>query len=146
MRLGDEPLVHAAADPRGGRAVAVSVALTTRMQHQWQMTLLWGICVGTGTGVTSMVLAAVVATRWFVARRGWCSAHSPRQRHRTARLSAVLARVVQNQGWRVPPLIVAGAAMMVFAVVLVFMRDRPEDLGPARVCPAALTGGAPALP
>jgi hypothetical protein len=49
--------------------LAISVALTTRMQHQWQMTLLWGICVGTGTGVTSMVLAAVVATRWFVDRR-----------------------------------------------------------------------------
>ena len=59
--------------------LAVSVALTTRMQHQWQMTLLWGICVGTGTGVTSMVLAAVVATRWFVARRGWCSARSRRR-------------------------------------------------------------------
>ena len=50
--------------------LAVSVALTTQMHSQWQMTLLWGVCVGTGTGVTSMVLAAVVATRWFDARRG----------------------------------------------------------------------------
>ena len=41
-----------------------------RCSSQWQMTLLWGVCVGTGTGVTSMVLAAVVATRWFDARRG----------------------------------------------------------------------------
>ncbi len=50
--------------------LAVSVALTTRMQAQWQLTLLWGILVGTGTGVTSTVLAAVVATRWFDERRG----------------------------------------------------------------------------
>ena len=50
--------------------LAVSVALTTRMQTQWQLTLLWGVLVGTGTGVTSMVLAAVVATRWFDERRG----------------------------------------------------------------------------
>jgi MFS family permease len=50
--------------------LAISVALTTQMHSQWQMTLLWGVCVGTGTGVTSMVLAAVVATRWFDARRG----------------------------------------------------------------------------
>src|SRR5687767_8539057 len=50
--------------------LAVSVALTTQMHSQWQMTLLWGVCVGSGTGVTSMVLAAVVATRWFDARRG----------------------------------------------------------------------------
>src|SRR5688572_4477878 len=50
--------------------LAASVALTTRMQSAWQMMLLWGICVGTGTGVTSMVLAAIVATRWFDERRG----------------------------------------------------------------------------
>ena len=40
------------------------------MQKEWQLTLLWGVLVGTGTGVTSMVLAAVVATRWFDERRG----------------------------------------------------------------------------
>src|SRR3954468_13493330 len=45
--------------------LTVAVALTTRMRHQWELTLLWGVLVGTGTGVTSMVLAAVVATRWF---------------------------------------------------------------------------------
>ena len=32
------------------RCSPISVALTTQMQHQWQMTLLWGVCVGTGTG------------------------------------------------------------------------------------------------
>src|SRR5919197_4782865 len=29
--------------------LAMSVALTTRMQNQWQLTLLWGVLVGTGT-------------------------------------------------------------------------------------------------
>src|SRR5688572_13581916 len=32
--------------------LGLSVALTTRMQNQWQLTLLWGVLVGTGTGVT----------------------------------------------------------------------------------------------
>src|ERR1700752_5171307 len=50
--------------------LAVSVAFTTRMQTQWQFTLLWGGLVGTGTGVTSMVLAAIIASRWFDQRRG----------------------------------------------------------------------------
>src|SRR5690242_20181472 len=50
--------------------LAISVGLSTQMRSQWQFTLLWGILVGIGTGVTSMVLAAVVATRWFDARRG----------------------------------------------------------------------------
>jgi MFS family permease len=50
--------------------LTVSVALTTRMQSEWQLMLFWGILVGSGTGVTSMVLAAIVATRWFETRRG----------------------------------------------------------------------------
>src|SRR5262245_44018954 len=50
--------------------LAVSVALTTRMQTQWQFMLLWGVLVGTGTGVTLMVLAAIIGRRWFVVRRG----------------------------------------------------------------------------
>src|SRR5215510_1141122 len=45
--------------------LAGSVALTTQMANQWQFTLLWGVLVGTGTGVTSMVLAAIIASRWF---------------------------------------------------------------------------------
>jgi len=51
--------------------LAASVALTTQMHTQWQLTLLWGVLVGTGTGVTSMVLAAFIATRWFDERRGF---------------------------------------------------------------------------
>jgi len=110
--------------------LAVSVALSTRMQHQWQMTLLWGICVGTGTGVTSMVLAAVVATRWFVARRGLVlGALSAANATGQLVFLPMLARTVQGQGWRSATLIVAAAAVVVFVVVLVFMRDRPQDMG-----------------
>jgi sugar phosphate permease len=110
--------------------LAVSVALTTQMRSQWQMTLLWGVCVGTGTGVTSMVLAAVVATRWFDARRGMVlGALSAANATGQLIFLPLLASVVEGHGWRAAALLVAGAALIVFAVVLVFMRDRPEDLG-----------------
>ena len=110
--------------------LAASVAASTRMQNQWQMTLLWGICVGTGTGVTSMVLAAVVATRWFVERRGVVlGALSAANATGQLIFLPLLARVVERQGWRSATLIVAGAAVAVFCVVLIFMRDRPQDVG-----------------
>jgi sugar phosphate permease len=110
--------------------LAVSVGLTTRMHNQWQMTLLWGVCVGTGTGVTSMVLAAVVATRWFDARRGVVlGALSAANATGQLVFLPLLASVVGRQGWRAAALLVAGAAVAVFVVVLIFMRDRPEDLG-----------------
>ena len=40
------------------------------MTHVWQLVLLWGVVVGVGTGLTAIVLAATVATRWFTQRRG----------------------------------------------------------------------------
>lgn len=128
--------------------LAVSVALTTRMQHQWQMTLLWGICVGTGTGVTSMVLAAVVATRWFVARRGLVlGALSAANATGQLIFLPMLAKVVEGQGWRSATSIVAGSAVVVFVVVLIFMRDRPQDLGllPYGEDPSGAPAGPPPL-
>jgi MFS family permease len=50
--------------------LSISVGLTTLMKSEWQLVLLWGVCVGSGTGVTAMVLAAIVANRWFEKHRG----------------------------------------------------------------------------
>ncbi|HET6319465.1 MAG TPA: MFS transporter [Chloroflexota bacterium] len=110
--------------------LAVSVALTTQMRSQWQLTLLWGVLVGTGTGVTSMVLAAIIANRWFDERRGLVlGVLSAANATGQLIFLPVLASMVTARGWRAAALVVAGAAVVVFAIVLAFMRDRPEDLG-----------------
>jgi sugar phosphate permease len=110
--------------------LAVSVALTTRMQSQWQFTLLWGVLVGTGTGVTSMVLAAIVANRWFDERRGLVlGALSAANATGQLIFLPSLASMIASQGWRAAAWLVAGAAAVVFVLVVIFMRDRPEDLG-----------------
>lgn len=110
--------------------LSASVALTTQMQSQWQLTLLWGVLVGTGTGVTSMVLAAIIANRWFDERRGLVLGVLSAS-NATGQLIFLpsLAQLVASQGWRAAALLVAGAAAVVFVIVLIFMRDRPEDLG-----------------
>ena len=110
--------------------LALSVALTTRMQNQWQFTLLWGVLVGTGTGVTSMVLAAIVASRWFDARRGLVLGILSAA-NATGQLVflPLLASLIATRGWRAAALLVAGAAGVVCLIVFFFMRDRPEDLG-----------------
>src|SRR6478672_2007354 len=90
--------------------LAISVALTTMMRSQWQLTLLWGICVGTGTGVTSMVLAAVVATRWFDARRGTVlGALSAANATGQLIFLPLLARLIDAHGWRTAALAVTAA-------------------------------------
>jgi len=44
------------------------MVLSNWVQEPWQLTLVWGVIGGTGTGLVSSVLSAAVATRWFVAR------------------------------------------------------------------------------
>src|SRR6476620_6521811 len=110
--------------------LALSVALTTQMRNQWQLTLLWGVLVGTGTGVTSMVLAAVVATRWFDERRGLVmGALSAANATGQLVFLPLLASMAEQHGWRAAAITVAAAAAIVFVIVLIAMRDRPEDLG-----------------
>lgn len=124
--------------------LAASVALTTQMRNQWQLILLWGILVGSGTGVTSMVLAAIVATRWFDARRGLVvGALSAANATGQLIFLPQLARLVDASGWRSAVLAVSAAAVVIFVIVLVFMRDRPEDVGLLRY---GQLGGAPPMP
>jgi sugar phosphate permease len=110
--------------------LACAVTLTTQMTMQWQLTLLWGVLVGSGTGVTAMVLAAVVANRWFDEQRGLVLG-ALAAANATGQLIflPVLARLVVSAGWRSAALAVAAGAAVVFVIVFVFMRDRPEDLG-----------------
>jgi sugar phosphate permease len=110
--------------------LACSVALTTRMTTQWQLILLWGVLTGSATGVTAMVLAAVVANRWFEERRGLVLG-ALAAANATGQLVflPILARLVASSGWRSAALVVAGSAASVFVVVFLFMRDRPEDMG-----------------
>lgn len=110
--------------------LAASVAVSTMMRSRWELTLLWGVLVGSATGVTTLVFAAIVATRWFDRRRGLVVGILSAA-NATGQLIFLptLAGIVTGSGWRAATLTMAGAAVVVFVVVLVFLRDRPEDIG-----------------
>ena len=63
--------------------------------------LLWGVVVGSGTGMVAIVLGATVANRWFIRNRGLVlgilTASSA-----TGQLIflPVLASLAEHQGWR----------------------------------------------
>ncbi len=109
--------------------LAVSVGLTSLMRTEWQLFLLWGVCVGAGTGVTAMVLAAVVANRWFDKNRGLVlGALTAANATGQLLFLPLLARIVEHSGWRSVSAVVAAAASVVFLLVLLFMRDHPSDV------------------
>jgi sugar phosphate permease len=110
--------------------LAMSVAASTQMRAQWQLTLLWGVLVGAGTGVTSLVLAAIVANRWFDERRGVViGALSAANATGQLLFLPFLASLIARSGWRAGALAVAVAAAAVCVVAFLLMRDRPEDKG-----------------
>lgn len=115
-----------------GALVTISIGafMTIFMTQPWQLYLLWGVAVGLGTGSMATVLAATVANRWFVARRGLVigllTAASA-----TGQLAFLpgLAWLASHHGWKAVSITVALATLAVIPLVLVFARNRPEDLG-----------------
>ena len=110
--------------------ISAGSALSVTMTASWQLILLWGVLVGAGTGAISMGFVATIATRWFDARRGLVTGVLTAA-SATGQLIflPVIAAVTTQHGWRWGSLIVAGAAMSVIPLVLVFMRNWPQDKG-----------------
>jgi sugar phosphate permease len=110
--------------------VSTGALLTTIMNSPWQLYLLWGVVVGLGTGCMASVLAATVAGRWFVQRRGLVLG-ALTAAGATGQLIFLpgLGWLAQNHGWRFAALAVGVAALAVVPVVAIFVRNRPSDLG-----------------
>ncbi|NYE22397.1 MFS transporter [Pigmentiphaga litoralis] len=110
--------------------VAGGLVLSTGMSHFWQLVTLWGLVLGVGSGMTALVLGAVVANRWFDRHRGLVigvlTASSA-----TGQLAflPLAAWLIQHHGWRwaVIPTVIVGAIVAVLAVTL--LRSHPRDLG-----------------
>ena len=110
--------------------IAAGVGLTPLMQAPWQLYLLWGVVVGTGTGAMAGVLATTVANRWFVARRGLVTGLLTAATA-TGQLAFLpgLAALAVGVGWRAASLAVAGSVLLAVPFVALLMRDSPRRLG-----------------
>jgi MFS family permease len=110
--------------------VATGALLTTQMTAPWQLILLWGVVVGSGSGCMATVLAATVANRWFVERRGLVTGGLTAA-SATGQLVFLpfLASLAVGPGWRWVSLVVACGALAAVPLVALLLRDRPEDMG-----------------
>jgi sugar phosphate permease len=100
------------------------------MTKLWQLIVMWGVVVGVGTGLTAVVLGAIVSSRWFTRHRGLVLGMLTAS-NATGQLVflPVAAWLVTHLGWRTA--LIPSIAGLVLAAVLValFMRDRPSDVG-----------------
>ena len=110
--------------------IATALALATRVTELWQLFLLWGVLLGVGTGLTALVLGAMVASRWFTARRGLVVGVLAASTA-TGQLIflPIAAWLIEHVGWRYAVIPVFIACVVVACLVLLFMRDSPKDVG-----------------
>jgi MFS family permease len=110
--------------------IAAGATLTTVMTSPWQLYLLWGVVVGMGTGCMASVLAATVAGRWFVQRRGLVlGALTAAGATGQLIFLPALGYLAQDRGWRLVSITIAVAALAVVPIVALFLRNRPSDIG-----------------
>jgi sugar phosphate permease len=111
--------------------ISAGASLTTVMDASWQLDLLWGVVVGTATGAVSVPLAATVATRWFWEKRGLVTGILTASNASGQMIFLpALAVLATSFGWRAAALAVAAVAMLiVFPIVAIFVRDRPQSVG-----------------
>jgi sugar phosphate permease len=110
--------------------LAIGISLTTIMSTSWQLVLLWGVIVGSGSGMLALVLGAIVVNRWFLERRGLVLGVLTASTA-TGQLVflPMLASVVEHLGWRVAVLVMTGVILLIAPLIAMLMRDRPADLG-----------------
>ncbi|MGW4891450.1 MFS transporter [Kitasatospora sp. NPDC004240] len=110
--------------------ISTGAGLTMLMTEPWQLILCWGVLVGLGSGSMAGAFATTVTGRWFQDRQGLV----------TGVLTAAGAAgnlvflplgawLVEHHGWRSAVVAVSLAASAVAVPVLLFMRERPADLG-----------------
>jgi MFS family permease len=107
-----------------------SVAASTLMTEPWQLVLSWGLAVGLGSGVTALVLGAVIVNRWFHRRQGLVMGIITASTA-TGQLVflPILAAVAETDGWRPVVWIAALAAAAMIPIVALLVPETPTDIG-----------------
>jgi len=107
--------------------VAAGVASTALvMKTSWQLTLLWGVLVGSGTGLTALVLGATIVHSWFHKHRGLIIGILTASTATGQLLFLpLLAHVIETRGWRSAVSIVVVVLLAMLPIIFIFMRDRP---------------------
>jgi predicted MFS family arabinose efflux permease len=110
--------------------IAVGVTATAFMQKPWQLQLLWGFGVGAGAGMVALVMGATVVNRWFHRHRGLLIGILTASTATGQLLFLpLLAKLVEDHGWRAATWCVAVAAVALVPLAVFFMKDDPAPLG-----------------
>ncbi|MDQ6680014.1 MAG: MFS transporter [Pseudomonadota bacterium] len=110
--------------------IGTAMVLASQVTQLWQLFVLWGLVLGCGTGLTALVLGAMVANRWFTTRRGLVVGLLAASTATGQLLFLpVAAWLIEHLGWRYALLPVFAACVLVALLVFLFMHDSPKSIG-----------------
>ncbi|MCA0379399.1 MAG: MFS transporter [Actinobacteria bacterium] len=110
--------------------VALGAAGSVFVTASWQLLVFWGVLIGGGTGSMALVLAATIAERWFVTKRGFVmGVLTAGQATGQLLILPPAAAMAENVGWREASLLIAVVALAVIPLAIWVLRDYPEDRG-----------------
>ena len=110
--------------------VGLGSGLTCVMTAAWQLWLLWGICIGAGTGAMALVFGAIVANRWFATHRGLVTGiFSAANALGQLAFLPLIAAAATGPGWRYAAGVVAALALLLAPLVWLLLHDHPHEVG-----------------
>jgi sugar phosphate permease len=110
--------------------VALSAASTVAISQPWHLWLLWGVCVGIGTGSMALVFAATVANRWFVAHKGLVvGALTAASATGQLIFLPLLSHFAVTYGWKTVSITIAIASFAVVPLIYFFLKESPQAIG-----------------
>jgi sugar phosphate permease len=124
-RIGVKNVVLLSLLVTGGALLATSL-----VREIWQLTLLFGLVSGLGTGLVASVLGPTVATRWFVKDRGlvvgvFGASNSAGQ----LIFFPLLTGMAVAAGWRVGAVVLGVISLALILPVVLWLREDPADVG-----------------
>jgi predicted MFS family arabinose efflux permease len=116
------------------------------MSEPWHYVLSWGVFSGIGSGAVASVLGAAVVNRWFATRQGLVMGMLTASTATGALVFLpLLAWLSEGGAWRPVALAVSIASACVIPLVLLFMPERPQDVGVRRFGETDASAPPPAL-
>jgi len=110
--------------------IGLGTGFSIYMTQLWQLVALWGVVVGLAAGLTALVMSATVATRWFETRRGLViGLLSAATAMGQLVFLPFMAWLVKAEGWRTATLALCVFYAVAAVLVVLFIRNRPSDVG-----------------
>lgn len=100
------------------------------VRQPWQLYLTWGVLVGIGSGAGMVGLAAAVANRWFVERRGLViGILTAGNASGQLVFLPILASLAVSFGWQAVPWTAALVLLCLMPVVALLLAETPASVG-----------------